>query len=100
MCVIQGEEAFFPCIHSQADILPLWRINGVLHSTTRLPARHEFNTTGLIVSTDLSLDGSTYSCWLQFLDPEIGVMVHESKNALLRVRINSTLNTGEAYTII
>ena len=79
-----GHFAFFPCVHNQTSSNPFWRIDGDIKSTTRLPARHRFNGTGLLVETELTLNGSTYSCLVQIATPG-GVLRVESRTALLTV---------------
>jgi hypothetical protein len=69
-----------------ATSTPFWKINGQIYSSTRLPNKHEFNGTGLVVqNADLSISNSSYSC-LYYVDTSEGLVLQESAQALLTVR--------------
>jgi len=53
-----------PCVckYTGTDDLPLWRINGVIHSPSALPPGYMANTTGLYFQAFQDLHMSTYQC--------------------------------------
>lgn len=87
VCILEGRDAFFPCTYNGTSTQSLWRINGSVHSTTRLPINHRFNNSGLVVKADVSLNMSTYSYLIQVLTAD-GVMLLESHVAFLTVVIH------------
>lgn len=85
ICINEGSNAFFQCTVAGATSTPFWKINGRTYSSTRLPVKHVFNGAGLVVlSADLSMDNSTYSC-LYFVTTSEGLILQESAQALLTV---------------
>lgn len=84
-CIYEGNSALFRCTLAGATSTPLWKINGRIYSSTRLPINHEFNGTGLVVqNADLSISNSTYSC-LHYVDTSEGLVLQESAQARLTV---------------
>ena len=65
ICVKIGIEAFFPCTYTGTSASSLWKINGRVYSSARLPVHHRLNSTGLIVDALSSLNMFAYSCLLE-----------------------------------
>ena len=92
VCIGENGNAFFQCLIAGATSTPFWKINGRTYSSTRLPIKHVFNGTGLVVqNTDLSMDNSTYSC-LYYVTTSEGLVLQESAQALLTVHPSNTGN--------
>ena len=50
------------CRYTGVEDLPLWSINGALHSTSVLPPGYKANKTGLYFQARRDLHRSTYQC--------------------------------------
>ena len=85
-CAVDGHDAFFPCEYNGTSVYStLWRINGQIWSTSRLPPNHRLHTSGLVVSVDTSFNQSTYSCIIRILSVDDEIIELESKTAVLTV---------------
>lgn len=63
--VLEGKDAFFPCVYTGSSSQPIWIISGVGSPSSNLPSKHFYNTTGLIVdNVAASMDGTSYVCAL------------------------------------
>lgn len=85
ICVIEGQDAFFPCEYNGTDYYVKWKIKGKIESTARLPRNHRPNATGLIVRVDTSVNQSTYSCIIRIASVEGEITEFESNTAILTV---------------
>ena len=59
---VVGELAFFQCQYTVGSLLPVWKINGVDHLPSNLPANHWINSSGLIVRATEETNGTSYQC--------------------------------------
>ena len=74
--VAVGMNAFFPCSYNGTTAAPTWRINNSISHNNKLPPKHSYNGSGLVVSNvDCSLNMTSYSCFFnvyvgggQFMD--------------------------------
>lgn len=90
VCAVEGQAVFFPCEYnstSESVYSVLWRINGQIWSTFRLPSNHRHNATGLVVRIDTSNNQSTYSCIIHIFSESLEdeTMEFESNTAVLTV---------------
>lgn len=101
--VCEGEDVFFPCTYRGTTALPRWRINEEEHSNNRLPARHIYNGTGLVVANiKSSMDLWTYSCFFKYFGMD-GLETSESQRAILHVIYPSKafgINHDDIYVYI
>ena len=60
--VVEGDGVICDCIYNGTEDLPLWRINGVLHSPSALPPGYTADKLGLYFQATQELNQSTYQC--------------------------------------
>ena len=70
-----GKDAYFPCVYGGSNTIPFWNISSTsgwkLVSINRLPPKHYYNGTGIIVwGIDASHNMTSYSCLFQLFDRE------------------------------
>ena len=66
--VTEGVDAFFPCTYYGTNRSPHWKINSSIYSISDLPPRHLYNGSGLVISNvDLSLNMTSYSCFIEVI---------------------------------
>lgn len=83
-----GHEAYFPCKYNGSNILPYWNISKAsgwdVVPTNRLPLKHYFNGTGLIVmDVDESHNMTSFSCIFQVFDHDSLTIVNSVSGTLI-----------------
>ena len=99
-CILEGEDAYLPCVYTGTSTLPHWTINGNVYSTNRLPAPYYYNGTGLVVNgATSSQNRTTYTCLIQVQTSE-GVRIISSVTATLTVLTLPSTSSGIKTSII
>ena len=86
--VTNGTLVLFQCGYAQNSVLtPIWVINGNSYIPGAvLPESHWRNSSGLVIQTQLSMDGSEYYCTYRIFLPNYNAFFENNSNvAILNV---------------
>ena len=77
ICIIEGENGFFPCTYAGTVAVPKWRINSVKYSSSTLPPQHFYNGSGLlVVRVSSSMNMFQYACLFDNAVPLLSNTAH------------------------